>query len=219
MKKLLLLLVLFISATVAAQFDTGNNALNLPPVTATPPVSKPVPLPETPKKDPLAVPPSIFGAPSESKSLVIESENPFTSKRPEFVNPGDAVAKKLNESKGEGGNFKELRQNKSLGEFRIKSDKITIRVKDIGVYVDGEILGVVVNDKSVGSINVEGATTIFEINTQSGFNKIDVKVLNMGWAYPSSVYFEIVDGNGVVLASDMWFSETGFMSSIIVVKE
>lgn len=211
--------LLMISMSSWSQFDRGNNSLYIPPNQNPKPEPIPTPKPEEPKKDPREVPPSIFGEPSKEKKLDLESTINFGAPKPQFVNPGDEIAKKLNEGKGEGGNFKELRVNKQLGEFRVSSSKISIKVRDVGAYVDGEVLAIYVNDKKTGHVLVEGSTTIHEVKTQPGFNKIDIQVVNMGWAYPSSVYFEIVDEKGKVLVSDTWFSETGFKSSVIIVNE
>ncbi|NMH28268.1 hypothetical protein [Flavobacterium silvaticum] len=218
MKKLLLLVLLPFYMTVSAQFDTGNNSLNLPPITNTPPVSASVPLPETPKADPRDVPPSIFGAPSESKSLVIENDNAFTSKKPEFVNPGDAVAKKLNK-RGDGELYKVLRQNQYLGDFKTTSGTVSVSYRD-HEFVDGDMIRVWVNDHVFREvIYLDGAFQGFDLVLQPGFNKIDFEALNQGTSGPNTAEFRVIDEKGKLISSNRWDLATGFKATIIVVKE
>ncbi|MBD3581763.1 hypothetical protein [Flavobacterium selenitireducens] len=210
------ILLLFCSLCVFAQPDTGKNRLSIPPVT--PPETK-APVVTPPKKDPYYVPPSISGDPIKNYNLNTDKPINFGAPKPKFENPGDAIAERIN-SEGSGSkSFPELRQNKHMGEFRVTSTMITVSYQDIGPYVDGERITVYVNERAVMELHITGARQSMEIPLSDGFNKVALKVSNVGTVYPSSIYFEVTDDKGRLLTSDSWFADIGIVSDMVIIKE
>lgn len=219
MKKSLLFLFFMVSLAASAQFDRGNTIL-IPPVDnpVDIPLTVPDPAPEAPKKDPRAVPSSIFDNSVENKSLVIENSVDFSRPKPNFVNPGDAVAKKLNK-RGDGEMFKVIRQNQYLGDFRTSASKVSVAYRD-SEYVDGDQIKVWVNDKVYKEIiYLDGSFQGFKLELQPGFNKIDFEALNQGTSGPNTAQFQVYDDQGKLISSNRWDLATGFKATIIIVKE
>ncbi|RZJ73273.1 hypothetical protein [Flavobacterium sp.] len=215
MKFLLPIFLLFAGVAFAQKLDSGNNSLNIPPILP-PKTTAPVVVP--PKADPYYVPPSIKGEPSKSYSLDTDQKINFGAPKPKFINPGDEIADKLNKE-ASGGNFKDLRMNKHMGEFRVTSSMVTVYYQDIGAYIDGERIAVYVNDKLVKELFINGSRQAFEVPLQPGFNKLLLKVTNVGTVYPSSIFYEVVDDKGRSLLSDSWFADIGIYADMIIVKE
>jgi len=216
MKFWLPIVLLFGSLCLFAQPDTGNNRLVIPPIIA-PETKAPVVTP--PKKDPYYVPPSITGAPIKNYSLDPEKTINFGAPNPKFVNPGDELAEKINNEGGGSKSFQELRQNKHLGEFRVTSNVVSVSYQDVGPYVDGERITVYVNDRAVMELYITGARQSMQIPLEKGFNKVALKVSNVGTVYPSSIYYEVTDDKGKMLTSDSWFADIGIFSDMVIFKE
>lgn len=213
-----LLLSMCSAALFAQRIDSGTHTLNLPPVLDSPPAPATIPEPETPKKDPREVPPSIFGEPSNSKSLVLDSSVDMSAQRPEFVNPGAEYEKKLNK-RGDGELYKVLRQNQYLGDFRTTSGTVAVAYRD-HEYVDGDQIRVWVNDKVFRDIiYLNGSFQGFDLLLQPGFNKIDFEALNQGTSGPNTAEFQVFDEKGKIISSNRWDLATGFKATIIIVKE
>lgn len=209
-------IVLLFALHVHAQPDTRNNSLSIPPVI--PPETK-APVVTPPKKDPYFVPPSIKGDPIKNYSLDTDTKINFGAPKPKFVNPGDAVADKVNSENRGGISIPELRQNKHHGEFRVTSSTVTVSYQDIGAYIDGERITVYVNDRAVMELRITGARQTMQIPLSQGFNKVALKVTNVGTVYPSSIYYEVTDDKGRMLISDSWFADIGIFSDMVIFKE
>lgn len=214
--KLWLPILLLVAANAFSQRDTGNNALNIPPIKP-PETTAPVMTP--PKKDPYYVPPSIKGEPSKSYSLDLDNKINFGAPKPKFENPGDAIAERINTEGSGGKNFKELRVNKHVGEFRVKSSLITIHYQDTGALIDGEHISVYINDRLVRDLVMTGNRESIDIPLDKGFNKIALKVTNVGTVWPSTITYEVTDDKGKLLTSDTWAADTGIISDMVIFNE
>lgn len=219
MRKFLLLCLFFVAIGASAQIDRGNRALNIPPMELPPlPEIKPDVKPEAPEKDPLFVPPSIHGEPSNRGSIVIENKMQFPSPKAKFVNPGKEIEDKLNK-RGDGELYKVLRKNQYLGDFRTQAKKVHVSYRD-HEYVDGDRIRVWVNDRIVKDvIYLNGSFQGFDLDLVPGFNKIDFEALNQGTSGPNTAEFRVVDDQGNLVSSNRWDLATGFKASIIIVKE
>lgn len=214
--KIWLPILLLICANCFAQPDTRNNALNIPPVT--PPETK-APVVTPPKKDPYYVPPSIKGEPSKSYSLDTDNKINFGAPKPKFANPGDGIAEKINTEGSGGKSYPELRMNKHMGEFRVKSSMVTIYYQDVGNLIDGEYISVLINGRLVKDIAMGRDRQSIDIPLDKGFNKVALKVTNVGSVWPSTMYWEIMDDKGKLLTSDTWFADIGIVSDMVIFNE
>ena len=215
MKHLLFVLFILSSIPSVAQFDSGNNALNIPPVDNP---SAPAPKLSVPKKDPYYVPPSITGEPSGNRGLTIENSNPFPGTKPKFVNPGKEIEDKLNK-RGDGEMYQVLRKNQYLGDFRTKSGIAKLSYRD-HEYVDGDQIRIWVNDKVVKEIiYLTSESQGLDLPLEPGFNKVDFEALNQGTSGPNTAEFKVYDEDGGLISSNRWDLATGFKATIILVKE
>ncbi len=220
MKKFLLLCLFFVTIGATAQIDRGNRALNISPMDLPPlPEIKPEDKPEAPEKDPLFVPPSIHGEPSNNRGgIVIEDKMQFPSAKPKFVNPGKEIEDRLNK-RGDGELYKVLRKNQYLGDFRTTAKKVKVSYRD-HEYVDGDRIRVWVNDRIVKDvIYLNSSFQGFDLDLAPGFNKIDFEALNQGTSGPNTAEFRVVDDQGNLISSNRWDLATGFKATIIIVKE
>jgi|GEM_PF-2697881 len=218
MKFWLPVFMLFCIASVFAQPDTGKNRLNIPPVTP-PEIKAPVVTP--PKKDPYYVPPSISGEPSKNYNLNTDNQINFGAPKPKFANPGDAVAEKINREGSGGSNISipELRQNKHLGEFRVTSSFITIRYIDSGYLIDGERIAVYINGRMVRELHVRGGVESIDIPLDKGFNKIALKVTDVGTVWPSTISYEVWDDKNRQIMSETWGADIGIIADMVIINE
>lgn len=135
----------------------------------------------------------------------------------EFVNPGDLLKKKMNESEGNvDPNFK---SDRFLGDFRNNGKFVRFVCRDFG-EVDGDRVRVYLNDQVVEQeIFLDGVYKAVTINLVSGFNKIEFQALNQGTSGPNTAEFKMFDDQGVIISSNQWNLATGVKATLIVVKE
>jgi len=113
----------------------------------------------------------------------------------------------------------EYKKNQYFGDFRTKSEKITIMCRD-HEYVDGDRVRVLQNDKIiVTDIYLVAEFKKFFVELEPGFNKIEFVALNQGSSGPNTAEFKVLDQNGQVMVHNVWNLATGVKASIIVVQE
>ncbi len=242
MKVLLSFLLLFLF--VANGFSQKNEFLKKKafPITPSkkievPKPKKDEPKPENPFDDIAPISPTI----SEKKAS--ENPNPFSNPSPmlpskgigsskpismdtknPFMNPGGRIVDKLNKKiQSQEGNpnidYSVFRKNESFGEFRTKSEFVSLNCKDHG-EIDGDRISIYVN----GKMYVEQVTLNFDyqkiqVDLLKGINKIDFIMLNEGYSSPNTTQYIILDDQNKVIAGQIYALATGFKASIIIVRE
>jgi hypothetical protein len=154
-------------------------------------------------------------------SFVIgEKRDNILDPKPGFINPDIGVLDKLN---GKGiqvsENFKAIRGNLDLGNFKIKSKFVNIRYRDFG-EVDGDQIRIYVNGRVIENLIIlDNYFQGVEIMLETGFNKIDFEAINQGTVGPNTAEFQVFDDNKKLVSTNQWNLVTGFKASIMVFKE
>ncbi|MDD3004809.1 hypothetical protein [Flavobacterium sp.] len=195
-----------------AQFDGGNNPLNIPPAN----------LPKMPSISPEKKP-SLFDIKPKEDAVSNPWDKPKAkvfNQQDEFINPADRYTKKMNNSlKGEGkGDYKIFRRNQYFGDFKTKSEKIQISVRDPQA-IDGDYVKITHDGKVIyESIFLDAAFKTIEIPLNIGFNRIEFIALNEGISFPNTGAFLIRD-NGYTVYQEEWNLSTGFNASFLIIRE
>ncbi len=106
-----------------------------------------------------------------------------------------------------------------LGDFKTSAKTATIMYRD-HEFVDGDMIRIYVNgDIMIPRARLEGSFRGFNLELQSGFNKIDFEALNQGSSGPNTAQLNIYDEIGNLLASYEWNLLTGNKATAIIVKE
>lgn len=212
MKYILLFLFFGFSIHGYGQNDFGFQSMTIQPIDKSPNL----------KSNPgtFVVPPSIKNSDpkTESSSLILKKDNFRFPIQNDFINPGDVYMEKLNKVES-GDNYKVLRKNQYLGDFKTKAVMVNVSYRD-HQFVDGDEIRVWVNDRIVKArIRLDSDFQGFDLTLESGFNKIDFEALNQGSSGPNTAEFRVFDDKGVLISANRWNLATGFKATIIVVKE
>lgn len=120
-------------------------------------------------------------------------------------------------------NGKDMNENKfktslELGRYETTTSRIRIVCRDHS-YVDGDRVKLYVNEEVIRrSITLEGGYYIIDIDLREGFNRIDIEALNQGSSGPNTAEFKVFDDNGRLLASREWNILTGYIATMVVMK-
>ncbi len=120
-------------------------------------------------------------------------------------------------------NGKDVNENKfrtslELGRYETSTARIRIVCRDHS-YVDGDRVKLYVNEQVIRrSITLEGGYYIIDIDLREGFNRIDIEALNQGSSGPNTAEFKVFDDNGNLLASREWNILTGYIATMVVMK-
>ena len=112
------------------------------------------------------------------------------------------------------------KMNTSLELGKLETDSKTIRIvcRDHS-YVDGDRVKLYVNDVVIRrSITLEAGYYTIDIQLREGFNRIDIEALNQGSSGPNTAEFKVLDENGGLLASKEWNILTGYIATLVVMK-
>ena len=105
-----------------------------------------------------------------------------------------------------------------LGRIDTNTKKIRIECRDHS-YVDGDRVRLFVNDVVVRSnIVLQGGYYVINIDLKEGFNRVDIKALNQGTSGPNTAEFNVFDENGNLLATKEWNILTGYVATLVVMK-
>lgn len=172
--------------------------------------------------------------PIEFSDSVLDKDRPMTfpkegsntvqvgqlvDKKPEqFASPYEIPKNALPKNHGDE-NTKVFRRNQAFGEYRTKSNSVTILCRD-HMAVDGDVVKVYVNNMVVNAhIELSDGFRKIEIGLIPGFNKIEFEALNQGTSGPNTAEFTIFDDKGTVITSNQWDLATGFKGAVMIVKE
>ncbi len=111
-----------------------------------------------------------------------------------------------------------LKTKVQLGKIETSTDKIRIESRDHS-YVDGDRVRLYVNEEVVRSnIILQSGFYVVDIDLKEGFNRIDIEALNQGTSGPNTAEFRVYDGNGNLLADQEWNILTGYVATLVVIK-
>ncbi len=111
-----------------------------------------------------------------------------------------------------------LKTKLELGKLETNTKKIRIECRDHS-YVDGDRIKLYVNEKVVRrSITLQAGYYSVNIDLVEGFNRIDIEALNQGSSGPNTAEFKVFDEKGNLLASKDWNILTGYVATLIVLK-
>jgi hypothetical protein len=233
MKVLLSFLLLFLFATEG--FSQKNEFLKKKAFPISPKNKIETPKPENPFSDIAPINPKIAEEkaatnpnPFANPAPMLPSNNmgtsPMTMQKKPFMNPGDKIVEKLNKNIkiGEGDpniDYSAFRKNESFGEFRTKSESISLNCKDHG-EIDGDRISIYINGKLyVEQITLQYDFQKINVNLVKGINKIDFVMLNEGYSSPNTTQYLILDDQNKVISGQVYALATGFKASIIIVRE
>ena len=195
-----------------AQFDNGNNPVNIPPIN----------LPKMPTLSPEKKP-SLWDLKPKEELLPNPWDKPKErefNQQNDFLNPADRYTKKMNNSlKGEGnGDYKIFRRNQYFGDFKTDSESIEVAVRDPQA-IDGDYVKIVHDGKVIyESIYLNANFKTLTIPLNKGFNRIEFVALNEGSSFPNTGAFLIKD-KGQTIYQEEWNLSTGFNASFLIIKE
>ena len=105
-----------------------------------------------------------------------------------------------------------------LGKLETNSNRIRIVCRDHS-YVDGDRVKLYVNEQVIRrSITLEGGYYTIDVDLREGFNRIDIEALNQGSSGPNTAEFKVLDENGSLLADKEWNILTGYVATLVVMK-
>lgn len=111
-----------------------------------------------------------------------------------------------------------LKTKVQLGKIETSTKKIRIESRDHS-YVDGDRVRLYVNEEVVRSnIILQSGFYVVDIELKEGFNRIDIEALNQGTSGPNTAEFRVYDGNGNLLADQEWNILTGYVATLVVIK-
>ena len=208
----LLFIIIFTSMQTFAQFDNGNNPVNIPPVN----------LPKMPTLSPEKKP-SLWDIKPKEEAVPNPWDKPKErefGKKEEFLDPAERFTKKMNNSlKGEGkGDYKIFRRNQYFGDFKTDSEFIQVAVRDPQA-IDGDYVKIVHDGITIyESIFLNAQFKTLQIPLKKGFNRIEFVALNEGSSFPNTGAFLIKD-KGQAIYQEEWNLSTGFNASFLIIRE
>jgi len=114
---------------------------------------------------------------------------------------------------------KKMNTSLELGTLNTDSKTIRIICRDHS-YVDGDRVKLYVNDVVVRrSITLAAGYYTIDIQLREGFNRIDIEALNQGSSGPNTAEFKVLDETGGLLASKEWNILTGYIATLVVMKQ
>ncbi len=119
---------------------------------------------------------------------------------------------------GQDVSVKKFKTSLELGRYETSTPRIRIVCRDHS-YVDGDRVKLYVNEVVLRrSITLEGGYFIIDVDLKEGFNRIDIEALNQGSSGPNTAEFKVFDDNGNLLAAREWNILTGYIATMVVMK-
>jgi len=114
--------------------------------------------------------------------------------------------------------IKKFQTSLELGKLETNSKSIRIICRDHS-YVDGDRVKLYVNEEVVRrSITLRAGYYSIDVNLREGFNRIDIEALNQGSSGPNTAEFKVLDENGTLLADKEWNILTGYIATLVVMR-
>ena len=113
---------------------------------------------------------------------------------------------------------KKFQTSLELGKLETSSKTIKIICRDHS-YVDGDRVKLYVNEQVIRrSITLRGGYYTINVDLKEGFNRIDIEALNQGSSGPNTAEFKVLDENGILLADKEWNILTGYIATLVVMR-
>ena len=113
---------------------------------------------------------------------------------------------------------KKIQTSLELGKLETTSKSIRIICRDHS-YVDGDRVKLYVNEEVIRrSITLRAGYYSVDVSLREGFNRIDIEALNQGSSGPNTAEFKVLDENGIVLADKEWNILTGYIATLVVMR-
>lgn len=234
-KQFLLFVMVCFTVSSYAQNDFGTTKFKINAPLNTAPAPKKV----TPSTAEAAVikAPNIFKKPdavlpSASKYQIGEAKSFSMEQTNDFVNPGDRIRDKLNESVSKSLIANGLKEDDSyirktdvdFGVIRTKSNFLIVKIRDYGA-IDGDLIKAtsIYDYKAtvlVNSLLLGPGFDDIRINLNEGLNYLELEALNRGNLGGNTGNFEIYDQEGKLLVSNYWDNiDKGVKSKFTFIKE
>jgi len=214
------LLVSIIPRISFGQIDSRNRSFSIPAIAA--PVDTVNSISIAPSKVEKIEKP--FKLPKELPKLKLPEKEFSMFPTETFANPSALYTKRLDNIQKtllpEGhGSYSGLKEDAYWGDYKTKSNYITIQYRDHG-RVDGDLLRVYVNgDVIKGREYLNGSFNGFRLKLVNGFNTIDFYAINEGDFIPNTAQYRILDENNKVISGRVWSLAAGVKVTVIIVKE
>lgn len=238
MKQFLLFIMMCFAFSSYAQSEFGStkftpiaplNTNKVAPKKVTPAAATEAPLIKAPdlfKKPDVVLPSSSkYHIGEETKSFSMEQTN-------DFVNPGDRVRDKMNESVSRSLISNGLKEDDSyiskkdvdFGVIRTKSDFLIVKIRDYGA-IDGDLIQAnSIHDYHTTilahSLMLGASFDDIRVNLKDGLNYLELIALNRGRLGGNTGNFEIYDQQGKLLITNYWDNiDKGVKSKFTFIKE
>lgn len=174
----------------------------------------------------IAVKPSAIVAPTNKKNNTPLNFEPKsgTSRKRSGVNFSDRSrlplpAWNIRQKFGEDvKNISKYEKDYFLGSLNTKSRFFRIKCRD-HEYVDGDRIKLFVNGEViVPNITLGGSFYVIDIKLKEGHNTIEFEALNEGSSSPNTAQLQVLDENGILVASNQWLITTGYKAQLRVFK-
>jgi len=114
--------------------------------------------------------------------------------------------------------IQKIQTSLELGKLETNSKSIRIICRDHS-YVDGDRVKLYLNEQVIRrSITLKGGYYTIDVDLKEGFNRIDIEALNQGSSGPNTAEFKVLDENGALLADKEWNILTGYIATLVVMK-
>ena len=126
------------------------------------------------------------------------------------IDPKIALAENANSNLARGDMY--------LGDIKTSADHVGIAIRDHG-EIDGDRVLILVNEVVVEyNALLSGRFQRLNVELKDGFNAIEFKALNQGYAGLNTAQLLVLDENGEAIKNQSWYLATGSTAKIIVVK-
>ncbi len=106
-----------------------------------------------------------------------------------------------------------------LGDFKTRDSIVGIAFRDHG-EIDGDRIMIVVNDEIVSyNTLLSGSYKTLQIKLKEGFNSIEFRALNQGYAGLNTAQLVALNKENEILMGNNWFLSTGSKANMMIYKE
>jgi hypothetical protein len=106
-----------------------------------------------------------------------------------------------------------------LGDVNTTGKQVGIAIRDHG-EIDGDRVLILVNDVVVEyNALLSGRFQRINVELKEGFNTVEFRALNQGYAGLNTAQLLVLDENGEALKNQSWYLSTGSTAKVIIVKK
>ncbi|MAJ31565.1 MAG: hypothetical protein CMC18_02770 [Flavobacteriaceae bacterium] len=106
-----------------------------------------------------------------------------------------------------------------LGDFKTRDSIVGVAFRDHG-EIDGDRIMILVNDEIVSyNTLLSGSYKTLQIKLKEGFNSIEFRALNQGYAGLNTAQLVALNKENEILMGNNWFLSTGSKANMMIYKE